>query len=59
MAHAVGLAAAAVPVVEDFLRCLTSFRFNHVLGDEIRCTYSLSMNEGFASLQFSNCGLKY
>ena len=44
MARAVELAAAAVTVVEDFLRCLTSFRFNHVLGDEIRCTYSLSMN---------------
>ena len=39
--HVVELVAA---VVKDFVQCLTSFHFNHVLGDEIRGTYSLSMN---------------
>ena len=44
LAYAVELAAVTVPLVEEFLRCLPSFRFTHVLADEIRCTYNSSMN---------------
>ena len=42
-------------VVEDLVRCLTSFRWvsTHVVDVEIRCTYR---NQGIvASFRFSNC----
>ena len=38
--YAVELVVVTEPVVKDFLRCLTLFRFKHVLDDIIRCTYS-------------------
>lgn len=40
-------------VVEDLVRCLTSFRWvsTHVVDVEIRCTYRKSRNCRFVSLQ--------